>query len=92
MKTTIKAILDVHIVGKYTLKIVGRKRVKIGIYVVTTAVICKEASITSELIADFVEHSIQKDDSIDLSETRIELSDLDFEVLLLEAEVTYYKA
>lgn len=91
MKSTIKTILDNHISNKYDLKIVGRKRAQTGIFIVTAAVICKEDFVTQELMEDFVEHNIQNDDSVELSETRIELSDLSFEVLLLEAEVTYYK-
>ena len=92
MKLTIKTILDTHMSNKYDLKIVGRKRESVSMFIVTAAVICKEDFVTQELMEDFVDHSIQNDDSVELSETRIELSDLNFEVLLLEAEVTYYKA
>lgn len=86
-----KAMLDTRLAGKYKMKVVGRKKQTVSTMIVTLAVICKEGNITNDLIVDLVDDEINTNDEIELIETRINLEDLESEVLLLEAEITYLK-
>lgn len=88
---TAKTILDNHIANKYKLKIIGRKRVTTITMVVTLAVIIKEGDVPKDLILDLIDEQVRQDSDIELTETRIDLDNLDSEILLLEAEVTYSK-
>jgi len=86
-----KSILDVRLAGKYKLKIVGRKKETTITMMVTMAVICKEGLVTNDLILDLIDEEVRNSSNIELIETRLDLGDLDSEVLLLEAEITYSK-
>ena len=86
-----KVMLDTRLAGKYKMKVVGRKKETVSTMMVTLAVICKEGNITNDLIVDLVDDEINTNDEIRLVETRLDLGDLDSEVLLLEAEITYLK-
>ena len=86
-----KRILDIHIPGKYKLVVVGRKKDAAITMMVTMAVVCKEGLITNDLILELIDEEVRKESDISLVETRLNLDNLDSEILLLEAEVTYSK-
>ena len=86
--SSIKSILDNHI-PSYTLDIIQRRRSTASSMDVSFAVLIKDKQITQELITDLINYQIQNENSIEFVETKKELGNLDFEVIIINAEIQY---
>jgi len=87
----VSTILDEHLAGKYKMRVLGRKKETAITMICTIAIIAKDGLVTGELISSILEDEVTSNDPIVLVETRIDLSDLDTEIILLEAEIVYLK-
>ncbi len=75
-------------INGFDIKVIKREFSSISKYIATIAVIAKNSEIQTQTLSDvinyFVEHG---DDRVRINGTQRELKDLDFEILIIEAEV-----
>jgi len=94
MKTESELIADINaIVAKYvtnfTTTVISRKTSTVSSLDTTIAVIFQDGNITNLMLQDLVDYVSQNDRNSLMIETKKDIGNLDFEVVLLSAEVFY---
>lgn len=94
MKTEAELIADLNnIVSKYisnfTTTVISRKSATVSSLDTTVALIFQDESITHNLLVDILDYVAQNDRNSLALETKKDLGNLDFEVILINAEIFY---
>ena len=94
MKTEAELVTDLNaIVAKYvtnfTTSVVARKTATVSSLDTTIAIIFQDENITHEMLGELVEYVAQNDRNNLSLETKKDLGNLDYEVVLMSAEIFY---
>ena len=94
MRTETEMIGDIKdIVTKYidnfNTEVISRRIATVSSLHTVFAIVFKDKSISSELIKDLIEYTSQNDRNGVSFETKKDLGNLDFEVILVSAEIFY---
>jgi len=84
----IKAIVSNHITN-YSLEIISRTPNTTNSMIVTLAVLFQNKNINEALIKELINYKINSNKNVVDFETKKELGNLDFEVILVSAEIFY---
>ncbi len=94
MKTESELIADLNnivsnYVSNFTTTVVSRRTATVSSLDTTIAIVFQNESITNAMLKDFVEY-VEQNDRNNLSlETKKDLGNLDYEVILMNAEIFY---
>lgn len=81
-------ILNTHLDG-FKIEIIDRKKESINEMYVKAAVIFKDGGVSTGLITDLIKHQANSADEVELLETKKQLDNLDFEVVILGTTIKY---
>jgi len=84
----IKTIVSKHITN-YSLEVISRTPNTVSSMDVTIAVLFQNKSIDAALIKELINYKINSNKNVVDFETKKELGNLDFEVILINAEIFY---
>jgi len=94
MKTEAELVTDLNtIVAKYvtnfTTSVISRRTATVSSLDTTIAIVFQDENITSAMLSDLVNYVAQNDRNSLSLETKKDLGNLDYEVILMNAEIFY---